>query len=201
MTAVTLSAATAAAFTGGCGETPVDPKQQEMNQVAQKAANKVVGQMVAFAESDEAKTEAGSGWGEPAVDVYDKGPGGTIQLSNLIRGEVAAFLDCEGETRYSVAEVNYDDQDPAQVSTLNVYSEVSYQYGNCQKEDSYATSRNFTRDQDGNWEVTVSRFDTLDSDRSLSDSTYKQAETVGAVRKIAADAQKDIDRLLADEPR
>ena len=198
MTAIGLSAAV---FAGGCGETPVDPKQQKMNEIAQRTADKVVGQMVEFVESDEAKSEAETGWGEPAVDVYDKRPGGTIQLSNLIRGEVAAFLDCEGETRYTVAEVDYDDQDPAQVSRLRVYSDVSYQYGDCEEEDSYSTSRDFTRDKDGNWEVEVSRVDTLDSDSSLSGSTIKEAETVGAMRKIAADAQEDVKLLLAGEPR
>lgn len=194
MTAVGLSAAV---FAGGCGETPVDPKQQKMNEIAQRTANKVVGQMVVFAESD----RGAAGDNDPVVDTHDTDLGGTLKVSKLKLDDAAVRLDCEGETNYYVAEVNYDAEDPSQVSRLNVYSDVSYQYGNCKEEDSYTTSRDFRRDEDGNWSVTVSRFDTLDSDRSLSDSTYKQAETVGAVRKIAADAQKDIELLLADEPR
>lgn len=195
MTAIGLSAAV---FAGGCGgETPVDPEQQEKNRIAERTADKVVGQLVEFAESDRAKGDLNDG----AVISFDTRLGGEVAVAKLFFDKLSDIRDCEDETRDYAAEVQYDDEEPAQVSELIVESEVGYRLGDCDEQDRYTTVREFKRDEDGNWTATVSRDTVVAGNDPLSRSTLKEAETVGAMRQIAADALKDIELLLADEPR
>lgn len=199
MTAVGLSAA---AFAGGCGETQVDPQQQKMNQVAQKAANSAMKQLVAFANSDRVGNDLNN---DPVVDEYVPGLGGKIAVSKLVLDRTDKVLDCEDQTPAYFAEVRYDDEEPSQASELTIESYTGQRFGDCKEEDRYTTVREFERGDDGNWTVEVFRDGSSyipgeDSNPSYSFSR-KQAETVGAVREIAADAQKDIELLLADEPR